>query len=519
MPRPRTGSLEPAGKHADGRPRFRLRLRLADGSKSDRFDVPEGMSEKQARAWVAGMQADEDAQGGLYAEKLLKKQRAGTQTPVARAAADEMDRWFDTWEAARKSKGLTATADNRSHYYGHILSDFDGKHVREWTPDDVRSHVRALDAKVRAGTLAWKSALNIWGTTRKICADAISSKLDALRVRTDDPTANVEGPDRGDEKAKPFLYPSEFLRFVSCEAVPLRWRLAVTLSVFLFPRYGELRVLEWQDGDIDLEHGTIHIHRAWDRRQRVVKPTKTGRSRRFSIEPALLPLLRELFNRAGGTGPILDMASEYEMAVGLRRWLTKAGVARSELHVGTPTTKKLSWHDLRATGLTWMAVRGDDPLKIMQRAGHTNFQTTQIYVRTAEAIREGFGDVFPNLPAALFGPNERTKRVQVAEVLVGQPGLENVEHACIDHASSGCGERASVKDADEARKGVDAEGFGPTFGPSDPVEAALAKALEAATSAGRFDVVAQLARELEARRLGRVTNVVRLERRGRAHQG
>lgn len=36
---------------------------------------------------------------------------------------------------------------------------------------------------------------------------------------------------------------------------------------------------------------------------------------------------------------------------------------------------------------------------------------------------------------------------------------------------------------------------------ADVVEAALAKALEGATAAGRFDVVAQLARELEARRL------------------
>jgi hypothetical protein len=35
----------------------------------------------------------------------------------------------------------------------------------------------------------------------------------------------------------------------------------------------------------------------------------------------------------------------------------------------------------------------------------------------------------------------------------------------------------------------------------DPVEAALARALDAAAAAGRFDVVAQLAKELEARRL------------------
>ncbi len=43
------------------------------------------------------------------------------------------------------------------------------------------------------------------------------------------------------------------------------------------------------------------------------------------------------------------------------------------------------------------------------------------------------------------------------------------------------------------------------------VESVLAKAIEAATSAGRFDVVAQLCRELEARRLARSPNVVQLD--------
>jgi hypothetical protein len=48
----------------------------------------------------------------------------------------------------------------------------------------------------------------------------------------------------------------------------------------------------------------------------------------------------------------------------------------------------------------------------------------------------------------------------------------------------------------------------PAPGDVDAVEAALAKALEGATAAGRWDVVAQLARELEARRLARMANVV-----------
>ena len=50
---------------------------------------------------------------------------------------------------------------------------------------------------------------------------------------------------------------------------------------------------------------------------------------------------------------------------------------------------------------------------------------------------------------------------------------------------------------------------------SDAVEDALARALEGATTAGRWDVVGQLARELEARRLAHDGNVVSIERNSR----
>jgi hypothetical protein len=40
-----------------------------------------------------------------------------------------------------------------------------------------------------------------------------------------------------------------------------------------------------------------------------------------------------------------------------------------------------------------MALRGDDPLKIEQRCGHTTFGTTELSVREAEAVerRENAG--------------------------------------------------------------------------------------------------------------------------------
>ena len=59
-------------------------------------------------------------------------------------------------------------------------------------------------------------------------------------------------------------------------------------------------------------------------------------------------------------------------------------------------------------------------------------------------------------------------------------------------------------------------GPAPVPAPSaDPLEAALVNALARAAEAGRFDVVAQLAKELEARRLARSGNVVVLDPRAR----
>jgi hypothetical protein len=58
---------------------------------------------------------------------------------------------------------------------------------------------------------------------------------------------------------------------------------------------------------------------------------------------------------------------------------------------------------LRATGITWTAARGDDPLRIMQRAGHADFETTKIYLREAGNLSVGFGAVFRALPDRLLG--------------------------------------------------------------------------------------------------------------------
>ncbi|HET9960617.1 MAG TPA: hypothetical protein VFQ61_39370 [Polyangiaceae bacterium] len=71
-------------------------------------------------------------------------------------------------------------------------------------------------------------------------------------------------------------------------------------------------------------------------------------------------------------------------------------------------------------------IRGGEPLKIQQRAGHTSFEMTQKNIRTAEAVREAIGDVFPELPKCLLaGANRLANRpdeLQVLGTIVEAPG-------------------------------------------------------------------------------------------------
>jgi integrase len=399
MARERTGTIqryEPA-KPGERHGHYVVRVTAPDGTRPLFHLDPSPKSpeaEKMARAHAAGI-AEQLAIRGLGATRRRPAASRVQREPDDGAA------WFDAWLADRKRRGLVGHVhSDLKHYIVPVI----GKHPRDWTPEDLRAFCRCLDDKVLAGTISWKTASNIWGTATRISKDACRSKVDALRVRDDNPALGVAGPDRGVRKAKQYLYPSEFLQFVSCDEVPLVWRQNVASAVYLFPRASELRALSLLE-DVDTEHGNAHIHRSLDGDGKA-KPTKTKMPRRFAIESPLTPLLRAM--QEAGRSHVEMPAAQQNLSVIFRKMLKRAGVNRVELHEPTATRKAITYHDLRATGLTWMAVRGDDPLKIMQRAGHSDFKTTQLYVREAEAIREGFGDVFPPLPECLLRVPQRT---------------------------------------------------------------------------------------------------------------
>ena len=218
-----------------------------------------------------------------------------------------------------------------------------------------------------------------------------------------------------------FLYPNEFTAFVACKEVPLSWRRNLAIAVYLCLRDGEQRAMKWSS--VDLEHGVVLVEASYDRRTDEVKDgTKTGGARMVPIPEALRPMLRAMHEESGGEGLVTEMPSLRHMSRGLRQMLLVAGVRRSQLHTSTSVSRAMRWHDARATGLSWHAVKGEPATFIRDIAGHTQVSMTDRYIRSATMLRGGrFGQVFPSLPAPLCTVQRANVRAS------GEEGLRFLE--------------------------------------------------------------------------------------------
>jgi hypothetical protein len=189
------------------------------------------------------------------------------------------------------------------------------------------------------------------------------------------------------------------------------------LATYFYVRGGELEALEWNS--VSFEHGYVLIHRAVDGHTGDVKSTKTKDVRKVPIERALLPLLAKMHEEAGGEGKVVVMPPRESWAARLRKYLEWAGVKRADLFADDGTRRMISFHDLRHTGITWRALRGDEPLKVQRAARHDDLRTTQRYINDAQTFEGAtFGEVFPAVPLSLlsiFGSNNGCEATMIAK--------------------------------------------------------------------------------------------------------
>jgi len=421
-----------APKPGEERGHYVGRISLADGTRPWVRCPPSAHSpqaEFKAREYV-GHEAEKARAHGLTGVDFgIKPRGKAAPVAVARGTGETVADYADRWLKSRKGK-IATVGSNGGHLAHHILPVLGSYAMTAVTSKEIEDVVAALDAKVEASELSSKTAKNVWGTCSKMFDDATHSKpATGLRCLTADPSEGVRGPDDDDpDKILQFLYPSDFATFMACEAVSPWWRRNVAIAVYLCLRHGEQRALAWPS--IDLEHGVATVCETFDRSTHAVREgTKSGAARVVPIRPELLPLLKAMHRESGGVGLVCRLQFHNDMAHRLREQLLRAGVDRLQLHKGTSVSKVLRWHDLRATGLTWLAVEGASPTEIRDIAGHTQTSMTDRYMRAAGILRSGrFGQPFPPIPESLWTAPpvclRGRKPRQAIDITVRRRGLE-----------------------------------------------------------------------------------------------
>lgn len=310
--------------------------------------------------------------------------------------AETVDAWVERWWTERATR-IRRTDHERERYARWIRPHVGKLPIATLSRANVEAWIEFVEGRVAAGELRSSTAWRLWTVLRAILRDAAQARVRALRVRSDNLALGLRGPERGTSRASTFLYPSEFMRLVSCPRVPLAHRRLYAVAVYLYPRAGELRALEW--ADLDLPSGRIHIHRSESHGE--LGATKTGEDRQFVAEPRILPLLRAMRRRAKGERVFPGLTRE--LSATLRAHLRRSGCARADLYADDDGRRPLTFHDLRATGITWLAMRGESGPNIMERVGHLHLTTTERYIRRGRLLARASGErVFPPLPPGLL---------------------------------------------------------------------------------------------------------------------
>jgi integrase len=539
MGRAATGTLLPPGKN--GIWRGQVTKRQADGTTTRP---------------VYSLGTTDKAHARRVLAKLAAAISAGDELPDAAAGVDTAIRVRDfaaDWLAKREAQGVGMVRHERRNFELYVFDAIGHLPVCDVRPSHVRGILdHALAKGLRRNTLA-----HIRGVLHRLFRAALEAE-----IIEHNPCAAVRTPrTRETRKERMILTDDEIARFVACERVDLELRmLSLVARCEGGMRTGDLHKWDWTMIDRD-DFAECFIPRNKTRApQRLAIPPVLAPFLRAWWERAGKPTVGPVFPTRTGKNAGKHKRPENSYAKRLRRDLFRAGIYRmppvdvpaskpgtrtdlgfkaegtklaphplDALYFETATTLPVDFHSFRRAFNTALAEAGVNVQHAMHLAAHADPKVHARYVMHTARMREIPAAALPKLPDIATArcdsipgegeaggnhaerecrgreSNPRPGAYETGEVGPHCESLRDVE----PHAPAGIAsheppcfrvladESQRIATADVKRV-LQARGEG-----GDAVEAALARALDAAAAAGRFDVVAQLARELEARRLSR----------------
>jgi integrase len=145
-------------------------------------------------------------------------------------------------------------------------------------------------------------------------------------------------------------------------------------------RYGEIVGLSTRD--VDLEQGTIHVHRQWNEREGCYGPTKHGKARfvDFTVGGELGLMLGAQVRAARGERLFVTATGAPVTKSNVAHKLFRASIRRA----GVPL---IPFHGLRHTFASWYMIRHDNVWDLMAILGHSNIKTTMRYAHQSQRAR------------------------------------------------------------------------------------------------------------------------------------
>ena len=152
------------------------------------------------------------------------------------------------------------------------------------------------------------------------------------------------------------------------------------MALFTGMRSGELYALRWTD--IDLEGGIIHVSRSWSSKNGFTS-TKNQKTRQVPISSELGRFLKEYGLQRSNEEFVLPHFSEWTRG-------DAADVTRN--FCKSLELTDIRFHDLRATFITNLLSRGESLARVMAVVGHSDMETTNVYLRKAGIELKGATD-------------------------------------------------------------------------------------------------------------------------------
>lgn len=367
-----------------------------------------GNAEDDAITWLASQRKLIDA--GVWRPPVIVKHAEKT-------ARLTMGEYFPDWLEHRTFKGrplkagtiYRLTKDGENHilpYFGNTrLIDITQRDIDTWLatlPAD-QDAMRANSLKVLKAVLKTASKPGLHGEPPLIPQYPCTRTLPKPRRKSETVPASPE-------QVKAIH-----------DAMPRRYAMAIYLAVFGDGlRIGEVCALQRQD--INLETRTMHIRRGRvtaDKTKLVDTPKTENSVRDERIPTQLVPLLRGfLDNDVEKTQDAWLFPAKTDSSRPVHPNTLRGDYEIAREKAGRPD---LRFHDLRHTGLTWMAEDGATVRELMDAAGHSDAETAMRYQHSVSERRDVLADrlgarLLPDDTVKIVGERIRQLDARIAEL-------------------------------------------------------------------------------------------------------